>query len=373
MKIFALPGKALAAWLLLSLALAACGGSGAEGDADKPLSAGPVRDFRMGISSLPPELSEERYEEVFTLAGEFGDLILIHRTPPWEEFLPDGTISDDTIRTTEVEQALAEKNGLALFLAIDLTDGAAGRSRLAALPDELAGSGFDNADVRAAFLSYAKYVALNYQPDYLALGVEMNMYYEHEPEDFDNFVSLYFEAYDAVKEVSQDTLVFPTFQMEELQSLLPSGEIHPPQWHLFRRFEPKLDLLAISTYPSFAFETPTDIPDDYYEQLGRYTDRPIVIAEMGYSSGPCRQGINDGTESEQKDFLRRILLRAEAMDMPFLVWFAGWDPAFATDPPLDLFQHIGLIRPDGTKKPSWFVWAQAAHRPLAEPEAPSGG
>jgi len=373
MKVFALPGKALAAWLLLSLALAACGGGGPEGDADKPLSAGPVRDFHMGISSLPPELSEERYEEVFTLAGEFGDLILIQRTPPWEEFLPDGTISDDTIRTTEAERTLAERNGLALFLAIDLTDGAKGRSRLAALPDDLMGSGFEDADVRAAFLSYTKYVALNYQPDYLALGVEMNMYYQHEPEDFDSFVSLYFEAYDAVKEVSQDTLVFSTFQMEELQSLLPTGEIHPPQWHLFRRFEPKLDLLAISTYPSFAFETPEDIPADYYEQLRRYTDRPIVIAEMGYSSGPCRQGINDGTEREQKNFLRNILLRAEAMEMPFLVWFAGWDPAFATDPPLDLFQHIGLIRPDGSKKPSWFLWAQAARRPLAEPEDSRAG
>jgi hypothetical protein len=373
MKAFTFPGKALAGWLLLSLALAACGGGGSDENADKPLSLGPVRDFRMGISSLPPELTEERYEEVFTLAGEFADLILIRRTPPWEEFLPDGTISDDTIRTTEAERALAEKNGLDLFLAIDPTDATVGRNRLAALPDDLAGSGFGNADIRAAFLSYATYVALNYQPDYLALGVEMNMYYQQEPEDFDNFVSLYFEAYDAVKEVSQDTLVFPTFQMEELQSLLPNGEIHPPQWHLFRRFEPKLDLLAISTYPSFAFETPADIPADYYEQLRLYTDRPIVIAEMGYSSGTCRQGINDGTEREQTDFLEHILLQAEAMDMPFLVWFAGWDPSFATDPPLDLFQHIGLIRSDGSKKPSWFVWAQAARRPLAEPEGPQAG
>ncbi len=373
MKTPALPGKTLAALLLLSLALAACGGGGPEENADKPLSAGPAREFRMGFSSLPPELTEERYEEIFALAGEFGDLILIHRTPPWEEFLPDGTISDDTIRTTEVERALVEENDLALFLAIDPTDGAAGRSRLAGLPEELMGSGFDDPDVRAAFLAYAKYVALNYQPEYLALGVEMNMYYQHEPDDFDSFVSLYFEAYDAVKEVSPDTLVFPTFQMEELQSLLPTGEIHPPQWHLFRRFEPKLDLLAISTYPSFAFETPADIPPDYYEQLRSYTDRPIVIAEMGYSSAPCREGINDGTEGEQRDFLLQVLLRAEAMEMPFVVWFAGWDPAFATDPPLDLFQHIGLIRADGSKKPSWFVWAQAARRPLAEPEGLHAG
>lgn len=322
----------------------------------------------MGFSSLPRELTDECYEEVFTLAGEFGDLVLIQRVPPWEEFLAGGAVSDDTIQTTQAERALAEENDLALFVAIDPTDGTEGRSALAGLPKDLEGRGFSDPDIRAAFISYAQYVALNYEPDYLALGVEMNMYYQHNPEDFDSFVSLYFDAYDAVKELSPDTLVFPTFQMEELQSLLPASEGHPPQWHLLRRFEPKLDLVAISTYPSFAFDTPNDIPEDYYRQLETYTDRPIAIAEMGYSSGPCRQGINDGTEQEQRDFLASILRQAEGMEMPFVVWFASWDPTFASEPPLDLFQHIGLLRSDGSEKPSWKLWVQASQRPLAEPE-----
>jgi hypothetical protein len=369
MRLFGASAKTLfACAVALSLTLSACGGSATDQDPGQSDAEGPTRAFRMGFSSLPRELTDERYEEAFALAGDYGDLILIQRVLPWEEFLPGGAVSDDTIQTTQAERALAEENELALFVAIDPTDGAEGRSCLVGLPEDLEGSGFTDPDIRTAVISYAQYVALNYEPNYLALGVEMNMYYQHDSDDFDAFVSLYFDAYDAVKELSPDTLVFPTFQMEELQSLLPASEGHPPQWHLLRRFEPKLDLVAISTYPSFAFDTPGDIPDDYYRQLETYTDRPIAIAEMGYSSGPCRQGINDGTEKEQKDFLTHMLLESENMDMPFLVWFAGWDPTFASDPPLDLFQHIGLLRSDGSEKPSWKLWVQAAQRPLAEPE-----
>lgn len=356
----------LSAWLLLSLLLAACGGGGSpsEGDAARPLGA--ARAFRMGFSSLPAELTGQRYQEAFELAGDFGELILIQRAPPWQEFRPGGSISSDTVATTEAEKELAEENGLRLFIAIDPTAGETGRSQLAALPEDLAGRTFGDPDVRAAFLSYAEYVALNYQPDYLALGVEINMYQQRRPEDFDNFLSLYFEAYDIVKRQSPQTLVFPTFQMEELQGLLPGGEAHPPQWDLLRRFEPKLDLVAISTYPSFVFETPADIPADYYDQLRLHTDRPIAIAEMGYSSGPGRQGMNEGTEAEQRGFLAQILLKAESLDMPFVIWFAASDPAFAAEAPYDLFQHIGLRRADGSAKPSWSLWEQAARRPLAD-------
>jgi hypothetical protein len=370
MRLFGVGTKTLfACAAALSLILAACGGSATDQDVEQSDAEGPVRAFRMGFSSLPRELTDERYQEAFALAGDYGDVILIQRVLPWEEFLPDGAVSDDTIQTTQAERALAEENDLSIFVAIDPTDAAESRSRLVGLPEDLEGSGFSDPDIRAAVISYAQYVALNYEPDYLALGVEMNMYYQYNPEDFDAFVSLYFEAYDAVKELSPDTLVFPTFQMEELQSLLPASEGHPPQWHLLQRFEPKLDLVAISTYPSFAFDTPDDIPDDYYRQLETYTDRPIAIAEMGYSSGPCRQGINDGTEEEQKDFLAHILLQGESMEMPFVVWFAGWDPVFASEPPLDLFQHIGLLRSDGSEKPSWELWEQASQRPLVEPES----
>ena len=346
------------AMLAFGLALAACGDRGTDGLPPSETSVGPPRSFQMGLSSLPAELTEESYNRAFELAASAGEVIMIQRAPPWEELLAS-EVSEGTARTTQRERQLAGEHGLDLFVAIDPTDVVGERSELANLPPELRGAGFADEQIRSAFIDYAKYVAENYHPKYLALGVEINSYQHQHPEDFEQFVTLYHQAYDGVKELSPETLVFPIFQLEELQGLLPTDQPYPPQWYLIQRFEPRLDLLAVSSYPGLAFAAAEDIPDSYVAQLRSYTDRPIVIAGTGYSSG------DDANENQQAAYLRRVLDEAQQLSMPLLVWLVGQDPSFTGDVPLGLLQHIGLLRQDGTEKPAWAVWAQAARRPLA--------
>jgi hypothetical protein len=321
----------------------------------------------MGISTLPRELNGKAYAETFDLAASNGETVLIQRTPPWADFVPGAGISEATARTTAAEiQALSDRH-LHLFFAIDPTDGATGRDRLAALTGDLAGRNFGDPDLRSAFLSYAQYVALNYHPDYIALGVEMNLYYEKNHEDMDNFVSLYNDAYDRVKDASPNTQVTVTFQYEDMQGLLPTEDRHQTDWQLLRLFEAKSDVTAISTYPSFAYAHAADLPATYYGQLRGFTEKPIVIAEMGYSSAASAQGVNNGTEADQAAFLKRVLADADTLKMPLVIWFAGWDPAYAQDTSLAVFSHIGLLREDGSEKPAWSIWSAAARRPYKTP------
>ncbi|MEX2245662.1 MAG: hypothetical protein WEC75_03155 [Dehalococcoidia bacterium] len=341
------------------LLIAACN---SDGDSE-PQTSGPARPFLMGFSSLPRELNAEAYADTFDLAAENGEMVLIHRTPPWAEFLPGADVSEGTARTTASEKDAIDDKDLKLFFAIDPTDGSTNRDRLGELPPSLAGRGFGDPDVQAAFISYAEYVTLNYRPDVLALGVEMNLYYEKNEDDFENFRNLYDAAYDAVKEIAPETQVTVTFQYEDLQGLLPREDRHFADWQLLRTFEPKLDLVAISTYPSFAFASAAAIPDNYYRQLRAFTDLPIAIAEMGFSSAAAPQGLNSGTEEDQTRFLAFALREAEAMSMPFVVWFAGWDPTYAQHTAFAAFQHIGLLRDDDTEKPAWAEWVEAARRP----------
>ena len=345
------------------LALQACGGSGGS---STPTS-GPPRSFLMGISTLPRELNGKAYSDAFDLAAANGEVVLIQRAPPWADFLPNADISDTTAKTTASEKQAISDDHLKLFFAIDPTDGTTGRDRLADLPASLAGRNFADPGVRSAFLAYAQYVAINYHPAYLALGVEMNLYDDKNPDDFENFKSLYFEAYDQVKEASPETQVTVTWQYEDLQGRLPTEDPHFPSWQLVKAFDAKTDVAAISTYPSFSFARTSDIPPSYYSQLRGFTDKPIVIAEMGYASAPGVQGINDGTEAEQAAFVTRALTEAQDLQMPLVIWFAAWDPAYAQDTAFGVFQHIGLLQQDGTEKPAWALWAAAAKRPYAPP------
>jgi hypothetical protein len=357
-----LPG-ALAACLALAAAsaLVACG---ASSDDDAAPARGPARPFLMGFSTLPRELTGEAYAETFELAADHGEIVLVQRTPPWEEFLAGGAVSDATAATTASEKQALSDRDLRLFFAIDPTDSATGRDRLAALPEDLAGRNFGDPQVREAFVSYAKYVALNYKPDYLALGVEVNLYYRRDEDDFENFKSLYAEAYAAVKDASPGTQITATFQYEDLQGILPTQDKHFADWQLLKAFDPLMDFVAISTHPSLAFPLERSIPDNYYSQLSGFTSLPIAIAEMSYSSALGSQGVNNGSEADQKAYLRRVLDQAEEMEMAFVIWLAGWDPAFTKGSDQSAFEHTGLLRADNSQKPAWPSWADAAARPL---------
>ena len=172
-----------------------------------------------------------------------------------------------------------------------------------------------------------------------------------------------------MKEISPQTLVFPTFQFEELQGRLPFQDPLPPQWYLISRFEPRLDVLAISSYPDIVFPNADEIPASYYAQLSLYTNRPVAIAGMGYSSRANQETSAAEAEQAQAAFLQRTLDNAQQLNMPFLIWFVSQDPSFTGESALDLGSS-GLIQLDGSPKPAWDVWQAASLRPLqvAQPE-----
>ncbi|KAA0222957.1 MAG: hypothetical protein HUU14_02170 [Dehalococcoidia bacterium] len=362
----------------LALALIACGEGGRKGGENgnegpgllgptvvRPGPAGEPRGIRIGFSALPPERTTEAYIGAFATAAQYADLILIQRAPPWEDFMAGGQISQGTEDTTLTElKLLKQYSGLELFYAIDPTDGVVQRSRIANLPAGVDPQvGFEDQSLRNAFVAYAAYVAKNYSPDYLALGVEINMLYARAPKQFEAFVSLYREAYTVAKAASPKTKVFPTFQLEDLEGKF--GDVHPPQWEVLDPFRGHMDALAISTYPYLGdHRSAAEIRPDYYSQLKARWDGEILISEAGYASQPVEGEANVGTEEDQLAFLQRLLGDAEANGFSAVVWLAALDPAFAAEGAAAVFKDVGLRKSDGSNKLAWGTWEEWARRPL---------
>jgi hypothetical protein len=315
----------------------------------------------MGFSSLPADVTGEAYEEAFRLAGSMGDIVLIQRAPPWSDFVPNGSISSRTERLTRLEKDLARRNNLKLFLAVDPTD-PGDRGKLASVPSNLTGKDFSDGTLRSAFISYSKYLALNYKPAYMAVGVEVDLFYQAKGDAaFRNFQSVYFEAYDAIKSESEDTVVFPTFQYENMNGIL-KPDSKQLLWGLVSRFEPKIDMLAVSSFPNSVYPVVSQLPADYYTAIDSRTDKPIAFTSVGWSSATRPGDIGAEGVAEQTEYLHRLLSQSETIDARMVVWYLGQDRKLEPNTP-DPLAGMGLTDADSKPKDSSTSWRVYADRP----------
>src|SRR3989304_1191311 len=67
--------------------------------------------------------------------------------------------------------------------------------------------------------------------------------------------------------VSPAPPVFPVFEYEDMLGTLNPGEATLPAWSLVNRFEPKIDMLAVTSFPGFVYASANSLPPDYYEPL----------------------------------------------------------------------------------------------------------
>ena len=169
---------------------------------------------------------------------------------------------------------------------------------------------FGNPKLRQAFSNFTLWIVREFSPRYLGLASEINTYMDAYPDDVDNFVSLYKEVYDKVKSVAPDTQIIVSFQWDDLNNMFaPAAEGRPEgqtNWDQVEVFEPQLDLWVISSYPYFAFPNREGIPADYYTPLLERTDKPLAVAEGGWTTEPLGGGAIQGDEAGQIDYLQAL-------------------------------------------------------------------
>jgi hypothetical protein len=359
-------------FVLLCAGLAACSNrdNGGSGDGPgptvtRPSPTGEARSLLLGLGAIPPVRTSDAYIDTFATAARYADAIVIRRTPPWQDFLPGASVSKTTADTTELETGLLKQySNLQLVYAIDPTDPSVERSRIANLPAGVdPAKGFADSRIQSALKGYVTYVVSNYHPEYLAIGVEINMLYERNRVQFNDFVTLYDQLYQVAKAAQPNIQVFPTFQLEDL--LGATGDVHPPHWEVLNAFMGKMDAFAFSTYPYLGgIQSAASLPENYYAQVKDHWQGPILITSAGYPSAPVSGQAVVGTEQDQQAFLNRLLGDAEKNGFCLVSWEAALDPSYAVTGTNTAFKDTGLRRSDGANKLAWTAWEQWARRPI---------
>ena len=214
------------------------------------------------------------------------------------------------------------------------------------------------ADQIDKYVGAAKEFAAKEQPAYFGMGIEINILNEEMPDEFEKFVTLFDRAAEAIKEVSPETKIYTTFQLERMKGLHGGlwGGVDEPStatWELMDQF-PKADLFAFTTYPTLNYHDPADIPADYYaEIIDHVHGKPVAFTEIGW---PAEMSITgwESDDIEQAAFVKRFFELTTTVEPVIVTWSFMFD-----FPPETLpvpFQSMAFIRHDNTERPAFAEW-----------------
>lgn len=304
----------------------------------------PGRGFFMGV--LPTTAQGQSFDEAYAQAARYSEFV-----PVWGRPTPFYNLAADLSGSWGqifVQQLIRDNS---MFPIINLSFIGSGVTLVT--PPGMESATLSDSSWRAVYKQAALDIVQAIRPRYLSLGNEVNKWYEkygvNGPNGFLNYVSLYEEIYDAVKDLSPETKVFCIFAREVV------AENREADLEVLSLFNPsKMDLLLFTSYPYVLGKTsPALIPDDYYLKAAAYMPgKPFGFTEIAWPS------LEDfGGEQGQVNFLIQATGRL-TRDRGMNLYMFGWP--WLHD--LDASDRVGLIQIDGTEKVGYETWKNISGR-----------
>lgn len=356
--------------VLVLLLLVMAGGCG---DADRqqapviPSSPEP-RSFLMGWAPTPPQPTVESIIETATAMAPVSEMVIVQRPVPWERLLAGETLSSLVAEEVSFAQFLRGLN-LKIVWLVDPLDGL---NRTRETPELVAaGRSILESAIRSLHELWVLEIARQIQPLYLGLGSEINTLGAHgDPALYAELVDLVNTLTPQIHMVDPAIRVFVLFQMEDAWQLPPFPPSPVDHFALISDFQ--IDALGLSSYPVFTFNTPADIPDNYFARFAAATPLPLILVEGGWSSGSGL--VFQGTLQEQVQFFSRyeqfldgvqadlwVMLFLADIDVAALAAVIGLSPEDAAT--LANFAEMGIVDQTLTPKPAFTTWQKIFARP----------
>lgn len=314
------------------------------------------------VSAAGEEFSFLGYQRAAALARSAG-IEAAHVYVPWGEVETapgqyDWTLTDLVLDTLSLE-------GLRLSAVIEYIH----TSVRGPTPEDIADLPFDDPTYVERASDFAVAVAERYgdQIDYLALGNEVNIYFNEQPEDLDPYLQAFRQIRIAATGARLDLPIGTTIAFHEIQSANRFDLLHA---FLLG------DFLAYTYYPhdpGFRYDVPTDrFGAALTEMVAASGDTPFIIVENGFSSSE-RLGSD---EARQAEYVRRSMEAWLEQGSPSRqIWVGlhdppgdcqeaalsffpeGFDSSSAGQEAWQVFREylctLGFRQADGTPKEAW--------------------
>lgn len=334
------------------------------------------RHFHLGFTPFPYEVSFDGIQFAYHALENDADLVAHHfdNGVPWVEALSGEPYHPNLMDDWEWRKRLTPADH-PIYLA--LTPISISRDSLAPyraesedmpLPAPWDSYSFNHPDVKKAYLNHVINAVEFFQPDYLAIGVEVNLLYDLNPSQWDAFMELHQEAYTALKAKYPDLPIFATvLGIAFLDGFRDEGNSTQHRL-LLKDVMAYSDYYAISFYPYLTRYLTTPLPDSMWGNLFGLSDKPIAITETGYPAQPFSIANGtipfDGTPEKQNAYISRLLQEANDRDFEFVINFVvrDYDALYEWMDGGDLellWRDTGLYDEDGNPRlalDTWRAW-----------------
>ena len=350
--------RVLAGLALALSALSACNGD----DATEPEPSQP-RTYEMGWAPIAPAADVALVLAVMDSMSQVSDIAILQQPVPWPELLagaPMDSLVEDRAGVADYLRVL----GMRIIFLVDPLDGLDRRKEDPGLVQ--AGRSILEPSIRAMHDEWVLRIAERIQPPWFGLASEINtLAARGDPTLYAAVKAMLDDLAPQVRQRSPASKVFVSFQADEANGRLGPEPID--NFALIGDFD--IDALGLSSYPVFAFDSPADIPDDYFQNFRDATDLPLLLVEGGWSSADVPW--SQGTPAQQVAFMNRFetLLDGVQAEAWVMLTFTDLDVnALGLDPDraagLSNFAHMGILDTELRRKPAYAAWQRIFDRPL---------
>jgi len=336
------------------------------------------RSFLMGFTPWPFDFKPTAVEQTYEAIAAHADLICHHMDDgvPWPEAYT-GSPYPSSVQA-EINKRLANtRPGMKVYLA--LTPLSMNRLELAGYwnnegsnmerPGEWALRNFDSPEVMAAYLNYCRYMIEQFNPDYVAYGIEANNFTSVSDPNYIRFKILVQNTYNTLKTEYPALPLFLTFQIA-----VPEAD-KATTLQINQELLVFSDYVASSTYPYWVFGSdenkanPNNLPDDWFDEMADLAPgKPYAVAENGYIAEDLSiplYGVHiEATEGWQAEYVQSLFMKMNELNAEFIVWFCirDYDQAwidlklFGFEPWGKMWRDTGLLDGHGGGRMALGVW-----------------
>jgi hypothetical protein len=311
----------------------------------------------MGFQSSAPRPDITLYLESLSLWSARSDAAIISVQVPWDSLLA----GEDPIAYVSYDYqtlvSYCRSKQFALWVYIDPENGL---DRTVDADDLVAhGLSIAQTPVQQLYQRFVFVMDSLLHPDHLGLALETNLIRAAAPDSiYQGVKRAAAGAAAAVRTIDPHVPLSVSIQVEVAWGKLGNtGFIGIAQDN---QDFPFIQEVGLSSYPYIVYNTPADLPDDYYSRL---TTMPLFVSEGGWTSAPITANNQhiQGTPAIQAAYITRqaqLLSAAHGIGWFQLTFtdlsLGAWPPADQAG--LEPFAYLGLVDTTLTPKPALQAW-----------------